>query len=71
MLRELRFQSARVALLAASADQATVADIATACGFFELGHFAVEYRQRYAETPSETLRRQSSSGREPAPARPQ
>lgn len=56
MLRELRFQSARDALLAAQPGTATVADIATAWGFYELGRFAVEYRRRYAETPSSTLR---------------
>lgn len=63
MLQELRFQSARDALRAAHPGSATVADIATACGFYELGHFAVEYKRRYAETPSSTLR----CGATPAP----
>jgi AraC-like DNA-binding protein len=56
MLRELRFQSVRDALRAAQPGNATVADIATSWGFYELGHFAVEYKRRYAETPSATLR---------------
>lgn len=56
MLRELRFRRARAALLAARPGTVTVADIATACGFLELGHFAVEYKRRYGETPSSTLR---------------
>jgi AraC-like DNA-binding protein len=57
MLRDLRFESARSALVLATPGTATVADIATACGFYELGRFSVEYRRRYAEAPSETLRR--------------
>lgn len=56
MLRDLRFQRVREALLGAAPGSATVADIATAWGFYELGHFAVEYRRRYAEPPSATLR---------------
>jgi AraC-like DNA-binding protein len=56
MLRDLRFKNARDALLAAQPGTVTVADIATACGLYELGHFAVEYKRRYAETPSSTLR---------------
>lgn len=63
MQRELRFQGAHDALLAARPGRATVADIATACGFLELGHFAVEYRQRYAETPSTTLHRNAHEPR--------
>jgi AraC-like DNA-binding protein len=57
LLREFRFQHVRDALVAALPGSATVADIATACGFNELGRFAIEYRQRYQETPSATLRR--------------
>ncbi|MCL4720634.1 MAG: AraC family transcriptional regulator, partial [Gammaproteobacteria bacterium] len=61
MLRDLRFQRARQALLAAAPGSATVADIATASGFYELGRFAVEYRRRYAEAPSATLRRTAAA----------
>lgn len=65
MLRGLRFQCVRDALLAAEPGTTTVADIATAWGFYELGRFAVEYRRRYAEKPSATLRRMATA-RKPA-----
>lgn len=35
----------------------TVTDVATACGFFQLGRFAVRYRHAFGEKPSETLAR--------------
>jgi AraC-like DNA-binding protein len=35
----------------------TVTDIATECGFWELGRFSVEYRALFGEAPSESLRR--------------
>lgn len=57
MLREMKLRRARQALLDAQPGTTTVAGVATACGFDELGRFAVEYRQRFAESPSETLRR--------------
>lgn len=60
MLRELRFQSVRDALMAAQPGTDTVAAIATAWGFYEFGHFAVEYKRRYAETPSSTLRSEAA-----------
>ncbi len=60
LLREFRFQKVRDALIAAIPGTTTVADIATACGFNELGRFAVEYRQRYDESPSATLHRAAS-----------
>jgi AraC-like DNA-binding protein len=55
MLRRMR--SARRALQQASPDVARVTDIATEHGFWELGRFAVKYRQIFGETPSVTLRR--------------
>jgi AraC-like DNA-binding protein/tetratricopeptide (TPR) repeat protein len=55
-LRELRFDRARQGLLSGS-DEAQVTGIATRCGFDHLGRFAAEYRRRYGETPSTTLRR--------------
>jgi len=35
--------------------QTTVTGVAIQCGFLELGRFSVQYRERFGETPSETL----------------
>ena len=51
-----RMHLARKALLTAEPSSATVTDIATGLGFFDLGRFAVEYRGLFGETPSVTLR---------------
>lgn len=48
---------ARRALLRADPASTTVTDIATANGFWELGRFAVGYRQQFGESPSASLRR--------------
>ena len=56
MLR--RMHLARRALREAAAD-ATVTDIATEFGFWELGRFAVEYKALFGESPSDTLHRPS------------
>src|SRR5262245_11482588 len=56
VLRELRLDAARRALLAAAAD-ADVTRIAIDCGFTHLGRFAANYRRKYKEVPSATLRR--------------
>jgi AraC-like DNA-binding protein len=55
-LREARFAKARDALMRSESDEG-VAEIATACGFSHLGRFASDYRNRFGESPSETLRR--------------
>jgi hypothetical protein len=34
-------------------------DIALQCGFPHFGRFSVEYRRRYGETPTQTLKRQA------------
>ena len=55
-LREARFEKLREALTRPQAEQG-VADIATKCGFSRLGRLASEYRSRFGESPSVTLRR--------------
>jgi AraC-like DNA-binding protein len=55
-VRDCRFTQVRRALLQAG-PQDSVTTIAFHWGFCHLGRFAVEYRKRYGETPSETLRR--------------
>ncbi len=55
-LREARFERVRSSLLAAEPDE-RVTDIAANWGFTHLGRFAVDYRRRYGECPSDTLRR--------------
>jgi len=48
----------RRALHEAAPDAASVTDIATRFGFWQLGRFAVEYQALFGEPPSATLRRQ-------------
>jgi AraC-like DNA-binding protein len=52
-----RMQLARQALLWADPALATVTEIATDHGFWELGRFSVEYRGLFGEPPLATLRR--------------
>ena len=54
-LRELRLERARAELL--GSDAANVAAVALRWGFAHLGRFSSEYRQRFGETPSQTLKR--------------
>jgi AraC-like DNA-binding protein len=58
-LRDIRFDSARRQLLLGKSGT-KVMDVATACGFPHFGRFSIEYRGRYNETPSQTLRRQAT-----------
>lgn len=58
VLRDLRFELARGALLQSSPD-AKVMDVALLHGFPHFGRFSIEYRRRYRETPSQTLKRQA------------
>ncbi len=53
-LSSARFDQARDALRHAQPGE-TVSQIAMRCGFTHMGRFSVEYRQRFAETPSSTL----------------
>src|SRR5437868_10555966 len=57
-LRDLRFEHARRELLQGGANT-EVTDVALRCGFPHFGRFSVEYRRRYGETPSQTLKRQA------------
>jgi AraC-like DNA-binding protein len=54
-----RMLLARRALRAADPAVATVTEIATGFGFWELGRFAVAYRRMFSETPSATLKAES------------
>lgn len=55
-LRELRMEKVRSELLDTSKLR-NVTSVATRWGFFELGRFAAEYKKRYGESPSDTLKR--------------
>src|SRR3954466_7948582 len=66
-VHDLRLDRARREVLGAS-DGATVTDIAVRCGITPLGRFAAQYRKRYGESPSATLRRRQNAlvrGRSP------
>lgn len=56
-LREVRMKRAREELLAGDRSMTTVAAVAARWGFAHTGRFAVHYRDVYAESPHETLRR--------------
>jgi AraC-like DNA-binding protein len=55
-LREARFARVRRELLAADPEE-SITRIAANWGFAHLGRFAVQYRRRFGERPSDTLRR--------------
>jgi len=55
-LRTARYKKVREALDRAEPDD-SVADIAARWGFTHMGWFSVEYRRRFGESPSATLRR--------------
>jgi AraC-like DNA-binding protein/tetratricopeptide (TPR) repeat protein len=57
-LGDIRFECARRELLQGLPD-ARVMNVALGCGFPHFGRFSVEYRRRYGETPSQTLKRQA------------
>jgi len=54
-MRMRRFHAVRRALLAAPQGSVSVTHIAHSHGFYELGRFAVDYRNLFGERPSETL----------------
>jgi AraC-like DNA-binding protein len=56
-LQNMRFAKVRDALLRAEPEE-SVTVIAMACGFTHMSRFALEYRHRFGERPSATLRRE-------------
>jgi AraC-like DNA-binding protein/tetratricopeptide (TPR) repeat protein len=59
VLRDLGFERARRELLQGTSG-IKVMDVAARCGFPHFGRFAIDYRRRYGETPSQTLKRQAT-----------
>ncbi|CAM5452787.1 HTH-type transcriptional activator RhaS [Streptomyces alboniger] len=55
-LREVRLDRVRAELKAAAPGTLTVTDVAYRWGFFHPGRFAIAYRERFGEHPSQTLR---------------
>ena len=60
-LRGVRLDKAHEALAASDCADRTVAEIATDWGFGHLGRFAQNYRRRFGQSPSATLRTRSTS----------
>src|SRR5262245_65900235 len=58
-----RMHLARRTLIGADPSNATVTQIATGHGFWELGRFAVSYKRLFGESPSATLHRPRSEER--------
>ncbi|MEN3533679.1 AraC family transcriptional regulator [Microbispora sp. ZYX-F-249] len=56
-LREVRLERVHSELTVQDPGAATVTDVAYRWGFVHLGRFALAYRRRFGESPSETLRR--------------
>ena len=56
-IKSRRLAKARLALKHAKPGRDTVGSIATNHGFWQLGRFAVDYRNSFGELPSETLRK--------------
>lgn len=61
-LNASRLQAARRELRGADPHETSVAEVANAWGFWHLGQFAADYRRRFDELPSETLRSLSDAG---------
>jgi AraC-like DNA-binding protein len=60
-LNAFRLVSVRRQLRVADPRRFKVADVANAWGFWHMGQFAADYKQRFDELPSETLHREYSS----------
>lgn len=59
-LQAFRLLGVRRELRAAAPQATKVADVANAWGFWHIGQFAADYRARFGELPSDTLRRSGS-----------
>lgn len=59
----MRLSDARRALVAPGTTPTTVTEVATRFGFYELGRFAVVYRQAFGEPPSQSLHAHLKSSR--------
>ena len=59
----MRLSAVRRALVASSTTPTTVTEVATRFGFYELGRFAVVYRQTFGEPPSQSLHARLPSSR--------
>jgi len=55
-LRIARYEKVREALHRAEPEEG-ITEVAAKWGFTHMGRFSVEYRKRFGESPSETLRR--------------
>jgi transcriptional regulator GlxA family with amidase domain len=55
-LREVRLRAVRAELAASDPTRTNVTDVALRWGFLHAGRFSVQYRQRFGESPSATLR---------------
>lgn len=56
-LRDVRLQRVRDELQAPSSSSKTVGEVAYSWGFTHLGRFAAQYRKRFNENPSDTIRK--------------
>ena len=54
-LKRLRLNGVRRALQRAHKARTRIIDVATAWGFWHMGHFATDYRRMFGEAPSQTL----------------
>ncbi|NKZ08056.1 AraC family transcriptional regulator [Actinomadura latina] len=57
LLRGMRLDHARAALTVAEQGPGAVTDVARAAGYLHMSRFAAHYRQRFGETPTQTLKR--------------
>ncbi|WP_242888698.1 AraC family transcriptional regulator [Actinomadura litoris] len=55
LLRGVRLDNARAAILAAHSAPGVITKIAEAAGYMDLTRFGVHYRRRFGETPTQTL----------------